>query len=543
MRSVTPWGGLTTLRLLTGRKWRLPNRDWNRRSLEVFLLTPPLSMDELWLILEPAVRRRALKHLTIMEGFVPNRNGILSLRIGIDATTWLSEPNITLNDICCRLCRIFGLSVTAVFFFDVPATRHPLAGPFHSLVQAFGFYSRLAEGDIVIELACLNRTGALDLIFTIEAEAFVLGATHVVYSPQEDDYSEAAIYTSKNIHKCTYLSRGGLLLFCLLMGGRYNDGLAGCTESIAYTLALCGLGDTLLLAAQTLSPPELAAYLILWRPELREELVRANKTSEIIADVSDAFPDINTVHLYVALWIPRAPDLTSLRRLWGRYFQWRSVASIPSGFLIAFITAICVRRLSEVCYCYSRILFYTSKESIFFEPCNEMELLQAHLLQDMVNEAIPPLSSFLSICGRSRTAFKVEVFVAPIVAAFCEGTGPPSAKIRITIPRQILSHALPLLVQHYEKHSPAHLETRSEYYRPILDSTPYEAPDTRHPCNERPRRFGSKVYSGALIHTLKAHLASFPLPATGWNGDLRPLVEGIIQEGKVEDKENTHSTL
>ncbi|KAK7001178.1 hypothetical protein R3P38DRAFT_3217352 [Favolaschia claudopus] len=464
---------LATKSSSTGRKWRLAVHCRIGTGIgDISLLTPSSSMDDLWLILEPAVRRRTLKDFTIMEGFVPNRNGILSLRIGIDATTWLSEPNITLDDICYRLCRVLGLSVTAIFFFDVPATRHPLAAPFNALVKAFGFYSCLicvrnitnpfrlmvvqAKGDVVIELACLNRIGALDLIFTIEAEAFVLGATHVVYSPQENDYGEAAIYTYNNIRKYTSLSRGGLLLFCLLLGGKYNDGLAGCTEGIAYTLARCGLGDTLLLAVQTLSAPELATYLTLWRADLREELDEADKTSEMIADVSDGFPDLNAVRVYVcetpsinhdaALWIPRAPNLTSLRRLWGRYFQWRSVASIPSGFLVAFITAVCVRRLSE--------------------PCNEMEALQRHLLQDIVVEAVPPLSSFLAICGHTRTVFKVEVFVASIVAGICEGTGPPSAKIRVNVPRQILAHALPLLVQHYEEHLPVERRAPAKYYRP-----------------------------------------------------------------------------
>ncbi|KAK7015975.1 hypothetical protein R3P38DRAFT_3203698 [Favolaschia claudopus] len=481
-------------------------------------------MDEIWPLLDRALQCRPLKNLAIDEGFVVNRNGIQSLRIGIDAVSWLSEPNITLQDICCRLCRLLGLCVTAVFLFDKTATQDPLAPPFNALIEAFGFYSCLVKGDVVTDLACLNRMGSLDLIFTTEMEALVLGATHVVYSPQEDDFIEAFVYTSHHIQARTCLSQGGLLLFVLLMGGKYSEGLPGCTEAIALRQALRGLGDTLLLAAQTLSSAELNAFLAVWRADLRVGIIVANTMSEMVADVSDSFPDIVTRRRYArpsptfvasqtTLWVPRAPDFAALRKLWRCFFQWRSVASIPQGFLSAFISA----------------------------PQNELQVLQAHLLHNTVAETIPPLSSFLSIRGHSRTAFKVDVFIAPIIAAICEGAGPPSAKMCVTVPRQILARTLPSLVQHYEKCTPIRVNAQTTHSQPILGSTAGPQIDPHLHRDARSRRFGGSVYSGALIYALKAHHASHPLEVGGVDEYLRLVIAGIIQEGKEEEKENIES--
>ncbi|KAK6988762.1 hypothetical protein R3P38DRAFT_2804227 [Favolaschia claudopus] len=337
-----------------------PRPAWSRRCCDdagqnVSSSPPPMSVSQL---LDRALQCRPLKNLAIDEGFVANRNGIQSLRIGIDAVSWLSEPNITLQDICCRLCRLLGLCVTAVFLFDKTATQDPLAAPFNALIEAFGFYS------------CLTT-----------------------------------------------------------------------------------------------------------------------------------------------LWVPKAPDFAALRKLWRCFFQWRSVASIPQGFLSAFVSAL----------------------------QNELQVLQAHVLHNTVAETIPPLSSFLSIRGHSRTAFKVDVFIAPIIAAICEGAGPPSAKMCVTVPRQILARTLPLLVQHYEKCSPIRVNAQTTHSQPILGSTagPQIAPHLHR--DARSRRFGGRVYSGAFIYALKAHHASHPLEAGGMDEYLRLVIAGIIQEGQEEEKENIDS--
>ncbi|KAK6977816.1 hypothetical protein R3P38DRAFT_3471838 [Favolaschia claudopus] len=69
--------------LSTVLKWELD--QWCKRIGELSVLSPSVNMDGLWQIIEPALERRSLKELAISEGFVPNRNGILALRIGIDA--------------------------------------------------------------------------------------------------------------------------------------------------------------------------------------------------------------------------------------------------------------------------------------------------------------------------------------------------------------------------------------------------------------------------------------------------------------------------
>ncbi len=114
-------------------------------------------------ILEPAVQKRCFEQLTLSEGFEANRHGMRALRVGIDARsvpmscesedwcsqdvcrTWLSEPNIQLNNLFDKLCQLLRFSVTVVFVFPRQGSLanemlYPLSGHFQSLVEAFGFH-------------------------------------------------------------------------------------------------------------------------------------------------------------------------------------------------------------------------------------------------------------------------------------------------------------------------------------------------------------------------------------------------------------------
>ncbi|KAK6995667.1 hypothetical protein R3P38DRAFT_3223627 [Favolaschia claudopus] len=145
------------------------------------LSTPSTTMDELWPILDLALERRPLKRLALDEGFIPNRNGIHALRIGVDGGTWLADPNTQLAHICYRLCGLLRPCVSVVFVFEAGAgAQDPRTAAFHKLIEAFGFHIRITPGDVVTELARLNCLEVLDLIFTTDMEALVFGATHLL---------------------------------------------------------------------------------------------------------------------------------------------------------------------------------------------------------------------------------------------------------------------------------------------------------------------------------------------------------------------------
>ncbi|KAJ7460433.1 hypothetical protein B0H11DRAFT_1627492, partial [Mycena galericulata] len=119
-------------------------------------------------IIKPAMQTRSFESLCISEGFKPNRRGEGTLRIGIDASIWLSQccavfqgpgrrhfhagQNPELCALFYKLCELFKYCDTAIFFFDGPGRPgfkrgtqvidrpHWLTEHFKSLIEAFGFY-------------------------------------------------------------------------------------------------------------------------------------------------------------------------------------------------------------------------------------------------------------------------------------------------------------------------------------------------------------------------------------------------------------------
>ncbi|KAJ7442236.1 PIN domain-like protein, partial [Mycena galericulata] len=361
-----------------------------------------------------AVQKGSLQKLALAEGLVANRKGIGALRAGIDASVWLSEcPDNTargespgLTKIFDQLCALLRLAVTPVFVFpglDSPDSRrgnkvckipHPLTTQFQAFIKAFGFHCHHAPGEADAELAYLNRLELVDIIFTVKEEVFIFGATYVIYSPLEDDCQEAYVYTSAGIEQNVHLSRGGLLLMAILIGGDYDQqGLVGCSEHVAYTLARRGLGDPLLLAVQTRGSRELDAFLNVWRCALRQELTQALGSLSIATPVPDTFPDPVVLELYArpvtswsfgrpgvdaSSWSPLLPDVISIVRLCENCFAWGTPAELPNKLFKILLPGLCSKRLAQVVH-------------------PQHTLLQDHVLHDRVDETVPTLSSFIDI--------------------------------------------------------------------------------------------------------------------------------------------------
>jgi Holliday junction resolvase YEN1 len=146
------------------------------------------------------------------------------------------------------------------------------------------------------------------------------------------------------VHPNIGLTRGGLILIGLLSGGDYHQaGLARCGTKIAHGLAKCGFGDSLFQAASTLSRQELSDYLIVWREQLRHELltnsqgILGKKFASLANSVPNDFPDIDIVLSYTdpitsetegramnnfkITW-SKEPDLGKLANICELYFEW-----------------------------------------------------------------------------------------------------------------------------------------------------------------------------------------------------------------------------
>ena len=74
----------------------------------------------------------------------------------------------------------------------------------------------------------------------------ILNARISIPSNDKDFNDEFILFYQPAVQEMVGLSPGGLLLFALLSGGDYDNGVEGCGAVTALGLAKCGFGDQLL---------------------------------------------------------------------------------------------------------------------------------------------------------------------------------------------------------------------------------------------------------------------------------------------------------
>jgi len=98
------------------------------------------------------------------------------------------------------------------------------------------------------------------------------------------------------------LSRGGLLLYALLVGGDYHTGVAGCGQKAATGLERCGFGDELLNAVEN---QILHTFLSDFSDRIRFELrnnprgILKTKYTSLARTFPDCFPEQYILGLYI----------------------------------------------------------------------------------------------------------------------------------------------------------------------------------------------------------------------------------------------------
>ncbi|PPQ80032.1 hypothetical protein CVT24_006522 [Panaeolus cyanescens] len=128
---------------------------------------------------------------------------------------------------------------------------------------------------------------------------------------KERDYPDQyLLFDAKEIQNIEPgLTKGGFLLFALLCGGDYNEGVPGCGPTSALALAKCGFGDRLIDAMEAvyhqLDEPDFTSFLESWRLALRLELrlnVQGNlqkRAPALARNIPDAFPSCKALALYL----------------------------------------------------------------------------------------------------------------------------------------------------------------------------------------------------------------------------------------------------
>ncbi|KAK0449863.1 hypothetical protein EV421DRAFT_2032073 [Armillaria borealis] len=264
----------------------------------------------LWDILNKAAQPRAISHLAAVDGFERNASGRRAYRIGIDASIWYQHSltsksagdtgdNPELRMLFFRLCRLAESPFVPLFVFDGrerpkikrksrmgKSGSHQLSQGMKELLRLFGMQWIAAKGEAEAELARLNRLGIIDAVMTDDVDALVFGAKTVIknlnlsgnksYPAVNKEGKQSPhhvnIYTADAVEKEIGLTTGGMILFALLAGGDYDDGVNQCGPALSHGLARAGYGDSLLQAFRRRNDQDIRPFLRQWREDVNREI-------------------------------------------------------------------------------------------------------------------------------------------------------------------------------------------------------------------------------------------------------------------------------
>ncbi|KAH9907692.1 XPG I-region-domain-containing protein, partial [Epithele typhae] len=164
-----------------------------------------------------------------------------------------------------------------------------------------------APGEAEAELAHMNKTGFVDVVLTDDSDVLVLGAPVVmrkyVFRPvnyKRDCSDHVRVYRATDIESKADLTQGDMLLYALLVGNDYHDGLKGCGQAVALEIVKCGFGQILyeaLLRYPDNNDHKLAVFLAGWRYRVKCALKAGStnfkrKHPALAENITDAFPDL-----------------------------------------------------------------------------------------------------------------------------------------------------------------------------------------------------------------------------------------------------------
>ncbi|ESK86770.1 hypothetical protein Moror_15164, partial [Moniliophthora roreri MCA 2997] len=113
------------------------------------------------------------------------------------------------------------------------------------LIEAFEYHCHNALGNGEAELVWMNQKGIIDAIMTMDADVFPLGAKCVLcIVPEKCSETKIVVdvYQADCIATILGLTQLRLILYALLVGNDFNNGVLGIGPEIAYGLALAGIG-------------------------------------------------------------------------------------------------------------------------------------------------------------------------------------------------------------------------------------------------------------------------------------------------------------
>ncbi|KAH9924447.1 uncharacterized protein B0H18DRAFT_934342 [Fomitopsis serialis] len=301
-----------------------------------------MGVQGLWDVLSTAGQSRSLAHLAVVDGFETNISGRRAYRVGIDASIWYQHAmhtpkkgaNPELRLLFFRLLKLCQVPFIPLFVFDGrerpqikrgskkgKSGSHALTNGFKKLLEGFGMEWRMALGEAEAELAYLNRVGVIDAVLTDDADTFIFGAKIIIRNaslnltgnranPATDLNGKTSKYhvmtfsaESIRMHPEIQMTRGGLVLFALVSGGDYDNGLKNFGPQVAHCLARLGFGDQLIAEYERCQGRNMEAFLSRWRADMNTELhtnahnLLRHKMPALT--IPPTFPDMEVLRCYV----------------------------------------------------------------------------------------------------------------------------------------------------------------------------------------------------------------------------------------------------
>ncbi|KAJ7050798.1 hypothetical protein C8F01DRAFT_1000121, partial [Mycena amicta] len=289
-----------------------------------------------------AVEQKIYLHqCAVSTGFSANTTGARVIRLGVNAryffyccssalltyisSEWLDRAASARGDpveaLYERLERYAQSPLLLVFVIAGPRYRsftggHKICGRGHSLtrrfktiIEGFGFQWFTAAGEAEATLAHMTTTGIpvrVDAVLTENWDVFAHGASHVMRmyafflscSNNKKQFT-ASLYSAADIEDWLGFSQADFIFIALASGPGY------CGIATAVALARAGFGRKLIAGVSGKSRNTVGRFLILWRQEIRQELVSNSSghlpvsRRNVPESLPSSFPDPDILNLFL----------------------------------------------------------------------------------------------------------------------------------------------------------------------------------------------------------------------------------------------------
>jgi Holliday junction resolvase YEN1 len=185
----------------------------------------------------------------------------------------------------------------------------------HRLLDLLQIPRHRAPGEAEAECALLQRLAVVDAVWSDDGDCFMFGCQMLIRAYKQGNESSKThvrVYRASDIQERLDLDADSVMLFAVLAGGDYDNGLYACGPQLAKKLARRDAG-----LAQSLRRVNVQSGLVAWRVSLKAALYE--QKSHVV--VPDAFPPWKALLGYEDPAVStheQAHDLRGLRGGWKK---------------------------------------------------------------------------------------------------------------------------------------------------------------------------------------------------------------------------------